>query len=100
MPTRQTTKRAASDKIQGEGSYVIFKRVTVGEFRSLQNEQGEKSLIEVGLQLIETHLIDWNWVDDEGKTLPLPSEDPSVIDNLYDEEATFLAEALLGDQKN
>lgn len=45
-------------------------------------------------RLLGENVLEWNWVDDAGKALPVPSADVSVIERLTDEEVTFLAQAI------
>jgi len=89
-----------SDAIQGEGSFVRVRAVLYGESKRLAVEvealnQAEK--VQLNERLIMEHIIAWNWVDDEGQPLPLPSEDSSVLDRLTGQEMAFLGEALSGD---
>lgn len=106
MAKRRTAIREIkTTTLQGAGSFVKLRSLTVGEIKKVREtreeiDDGEK--FEVGLDMIIEHLLGWNWVDDDGNPLPLPSEDPAVIDLLTDEECTFLAEKLIGkaDSKN
>lgn len=41
-------------------------------------------------------IVAWNWTDDDGEALPLPSEDPEVLGELYHEEVTWLTNATPG----
>jgi len=106
MAKRKTSMREyKTPALQGAGSYVIFKALTVGEIKEIREtrtEVDDGDAFEVGLDTIAKHLIGWNWVDDDGDALPLPSEDPEVINLLTDDECTFLAEKLIGkaDSKN
>lgn len=98
MPKRQTVKRHATDEIQGEGSYVIVTGVKIGEIRKIKklSEDPEYDQFEGGLEMVADHVREWNWVDDEGKPLPLPKDDPLVVDDLTNEETEYLAELLIG----
>ena len=90
---RKRVKRYDTASVQGEGSYIVLRRPLYGRTKNfgkgLELEEIETLLCEL--------LIEWNWVDDDGRSLPLPSEDKSVLDQLTDEEFLFLAKALGGD---
>lgn len=77
------TFRVESDAVQGEGSYVVFKRLTWEEVLALPDnlKAGEAAALAV---------VEWNWVDDEGKPLPLPSEHPETLGQLMNDEITWL----------
>ena len=54
------------------------------------------------MDLVSAHVLEWNFVDDEGEPLPQPAEKPEVVDELTEEEATFIVLALTNseEQKN
>lgn len=99
MPERKNkrTFRVESDAVQGEGSFVVFKRLTWEEYKALPDgiTAGDAAALAV---------VEWNWVDDAGKPLPLPSEQPEIIGQLMQEEIQFLAVSRnagrLADEKN
>jgi len=82
------TYRIDSDKMQGEGSFVDLKYVTYGE-RHTPNL--------VVKDLLEAHVVAWNWVDNEGKELPQP---PEGLDDLVQPEIEFLLESLFSVPKD
>ncbi len=45
---------------------------------------------------LSSHLLEWNWVDDNDDPLPKPHNDETVIDNLTNEEIAFVRDALNG----
>lgn len=102
---RQLTRHVDSTDIQGEGTWVEFKRMTYGEskrFAALQGVNGmvleeQFSLID---SILQSHIAGWNWTDEHGKPLPCPSDDAAVIDNLTNEEMTWLTEQLVGGSSN
>jgi hypothetical protein len=98
MPERRIVQKVFSEAVQGSGSWVKFSTVKVGEVRGLRkaNEDEGVDPFEAGLALIQKHLMDWNWVDDEGQPLPNPQQDPNVINDLTHIESEWLAEALVG----
>jgi len=96
MAQRSNTKQVFSDKVQGKGSWVTFRKITYGESKALAAESKEhEGDMEWQMQSIERllceHVIDWNGVDDAGQKLALPKEDPTVLDMLNDDEIAFLA---------
>lgn len=96
-----------TDRLQGEGSFVTFSPITWGEQCANERDSSEargeaEQLIARRNRLIQTHLIDWNWTDAQGKRLLLPkledgSENPdfqAVIDGLTKPEMEFLIGAI------
>jgi len=73
----------------------------VKEIRAMRKLAAEDDYdaFEGGLKMLADHLLDWNWVDDEDNPLPLPKNDPSVIDELTSAESEFLANLLMGEDK-
>lgn len=101
MPERQNRRRVPSPKVQGEDSWIEVTRLTVGEAREVQTKRGDPDVdafVEVG-KIYARHIVGWNWVDDDGDSLPLPKNDISVIDSLTDLEFTFIAEILGGSEE-
>lgn len=95
MPKRLfcSTFRVDSAKIQGDGSFVVFRRLTWAEMRPIWDmETG------AGMALMKQSIQDWNWVDDEGQPLPNPHDHPEVLDTLAFEETNFLLLAAQGKQ--
>lgn len=100
MPERKSTRKVNSQEVQGDDSFVVLHRITVGERRALESAQsqaeakGEKFDVEqYGIDVLTRHLVAWNWVNDAGDPLPLPNADATVIDRLTDEELKFLVNA-------
>ena len=116
MPKRQTVKRHETEEIQGEDSYVVVTGIKVRDIRRLRKmvrneglqerneehrEKGESEeeptdQFEESLKLIAKHVTKWNWVDDDEEPLPVPAENPEVMDELTNEEAVFLTELMIG----
>ena len=119
MPKRQTVKTVETDEIQGEGSFVKVTGVKVKEIKAMRRRSRETAVKQKkaeaargagevveevedfddfgeGLQIIVDHVLDWNWVDDEGSPLPKPEANPKVFDELSTDEMTYLAELLTG----
>lgn len=99
--TRQNIKRVASESVQGEGSWVSVKALTLGESKQIAAEAtaGEGDTVAqlaLATRLIQQRVLAWTWVDDEGNDLPLPSADPNVVDLLTTDEVLFLGRAING----
>lgn len=95
MPKRQMVQHVLSDAVMGKGSWVDFRRMTVAESKAIRasSEQhaGDESWAEThSVQLLADHIVNWNWVDENDAALPLPKDDPTVIDRLTDLELNFL----------
>lgn len=115
MPQRQSVKIHISEEVQGEGSWVKIRRLTVGQqamFRAAMTD-AEKSVISINderlnrltkatmvidaqKKILQQNVIEWNWVDDDGAVLPLPARQPEVLDMLTDEEFLFLFQCIGG----
>lgn len=99
MPKRQNVRTIKTDDLQGENSYVIMRRMTVGEIRSISSDRPDgATAIEVSAEILSTHVTEWNWVDDDGEPLPSPAGNVEVLNRLTDEEFQFLGEQLMGVQ--
>lgn len=96
MSKRQNVRKIDTPKLQGPGSFVEFRRFTYGESKTIQAAKAEHAddanwQQDESVRLLCEHLVNWNWVDDVGDPLPLPKDDPTVVDQLTDEEMEFLA---------
>lgn len=98
MAKRTTVRTHKTDEIQGEGSFVMTTSVKVKEIRAARAaaDAEDSDGFEDGLRMLSDHIVDWDWVDDDGKDLPTPKDDPDVIGELTNEEAEFLAHLLIG----
>lgn len=105
MPQRKTsTVQVDSTEVQGEGSWVRVRRLTWGEIKALSRRQeaikeDQEQAIEVTDELLAEHALAWNWVDDDGAPLPQPKGNVGIIDQLTDEEFSFLADAITGNER-
>lgn len=86
---RKSSVKVDASTVQGEGAFVNWRRITWGERKALQQTAKDGEL--VPLQVLIDHLDSWNWVDNEGNPMPIPSK-LDDLNNLYDEEIEFLAE--------
>lgn len=100
MAQRKSTTRFNSEVVQGEGSFVVVRKLTMGDVKQLRKQTGKDITddvsLEIGVDTIAAHIIEWNWVDDNDKPLPIPNDDPAIIDKLTTDEFKFLAESLTG----
>lgn len=87
------TYRVPSDEVMGEGSWVDLSYLTNDEVdvalkaRLTDNE------------LMEKHVLGWNWVDSEGKPMENPQEHPEALGKLFSPERTFLVSNLFNPNK-
>lgn len=90
MPKRlyKSTFRVPSDLVQGEGSWVEFRRLTWAEMKPVFETKEHSGWMRAKLSVTA-----WNWVDEEGNALPNPKEHPEVFDTLPSDEAFFLISA-------
>jgi hypothetical protein len=100
MP-RKPNRQVDSAKVQGEGTYVVFRRLLWGEFQELSRRQEAKEITgeQYSSELIARQLADWNWTDESGVTLPVPQTDPSVLERLTDEEVGWLIDQVNGERQ-
>lgn len=101
---RKHLKKHDCSEVQGEGAYAIISAVKVGEIRKarLEAKDPEFDDFEGGVTLLIKHIVKWNFVDDDGNEMPLLKDTPEVIDDLTNEEVTFLVNCMMGetDTKN
>jgi len=104
MAKRVSVIKHDTEVVQGEGSFVTMTALKVSEVRVLRkmskSEAKDSDGFDEGLALIAAHVIDWDWVDDNGNELPLPAVDPSVMDLLTHQEADVLSDLLTGDAES
>lgn len=111
MAKRQNNNKIDTKHLQGEGSYIILKALTVDQWNQRQKlvaesnkvigdetrdpEERKRILQDNERQLNAIHaqlVIAWDWVDDDDKPLPLPSSDPDVWQRLTMREVSFIIE--------
>lgn len=105
MPKRKRITRHDSEEVQGEGSWVKTATLTVAEMRESRKLAKTKNFdaFELGVDVTKTHVLEWNWVGDDGEPLPQVPDHPEVVDTLTDEEIGFLGKRISGsdtDTKN
>jgi hypothetical protein len=98
MPKRKNIRRVPSDAVQGPDSWVEVSRPLFSDGRRARNTDvsDEKSSDDYARDFLAGHILDWNWVDDDGKPFPQVKEDRSVLEKLTDQEIDFLTEAISG----
>lgn len=121
MPQRQGVVQVDASPVQGDGAWVRVRRMSYGQKqtatrllaeacggrvpRSRAEAESQVALTTEYLteqdaftqQLLVESVMAWNWVDDAGQPLPLPSAEPAVVLRLTDDEVTFLATAIRGE---
>lgn len=101
MPERKRTFTATSEVVQGEGSFVTFRKVSYGQLQQARKLAAEGTLTpeqneQYGRDWLARSIVAWNWVDDQGQPLPLPAAGLD-IDVLTNEEANWLMAQLIGE---
>lgn len=87
--SRISSVKVDASSVQGEGAFILWRRITWGERKALQETAKEGKL--QPLEVLVTYLEDWNWVDGNGDPMPLPKT-VEELDPLFDEEIEFLAD--------
>lgn len=88
------------EPVRGPGSWVrlalpdlkIIRAAEQARAQLAQLPDGEiqQAIDDYNDRFIAARILDWNWVGSDGKRLPLPSQDASVLDNLSQTEYAFL----------
>lgn len=91
MPRMTQTRRIDTESVQGEGSWVDATSPRVREVRRCAVGGQE---YESALALLTAHIVGWNWTDEEGNALPIPSEDENVVDDMTQDEIIFLLQEI------
>ena len=79
----------------GKKSYVIWRKLTWAESKAFtlmqrNDELTDEQKIDATQTLLQEHIAEWNWVDEDGVPMPLPTADNGVFENLNDDETAFL----------
>lgn len=109
MPRRQSIRRVASEAVQGEDSYIIVRKMTVGEHtrhlalvadaQQAQADGDSQRITAIESEmtgLLASCVRGWNWVDDDDEPLPSPAEDEDVLQALTLDEVEFIVNAIRG----
>lgn len=107
MAKRNNIIIVPTPEVQGEDSWIKVRALTVEEYNRTQRIPDEiRKAQEAGdLERIAelekeswadtaSVLLDWNWVDDEGKPLPNPHDNPDVFKHLTMHEIFAIGEAM------
>jgi hypothetical protein len=98
---QKVNRRVDSESVQGKGTYVVIRKLTLGEAQQVR-EQAKDGTIDdfaMSMDLLTTHLVEWNWSDANEVPFPLPSADPAVMSKLTDDEVLFLVSAIRGQRQ-
>lgn len=116
MPKRKRTNRIDSPDVQGDDSWIELQLPTMREMSEkrtiIAHTQGQldkllangsddtEALAELQQQqealtytMFSEYIIDWNWVDDDDKSLPKPHNNPDIFAELTSAEIQFLSNA-------
>jgi hypothetical protein len=98
MPRRRNFIRAETPDVQGEDSYIVVTLPTTKDLKELVSLESDDNVraFESGADLIRKHVREWNWVNDDGEPLPLPKENPDVIDDLTAQEFRTVLDVMTG----
>jgi hypothetical protein len=92
-----TPRRVDASAVRGDGATVLLRPLTIAEARALRQRDPADDEAALARDLLMRHIIAWNWTDADGKVLPIPADDPAVLESLSAEECAFLGRALVGD---
>ena len=98
MSKRRRIVRFDSPDIQGEGSWAEVGQLTVKEMRAIDKLKVSDDFdsFDLAIDTIKTHVIAWNWVDDDDKPMPQVPDCPEVVETLTDYEIEFLGTCIRG----
>lgn len=112
MP-RVTSRRVETPELQGEGSFVVFRKLSHGavkevrrfmvigdvkERKDLTVEQIDEMITKeetLTLELVSNGIVEWNWQDDAGNPLPIPKTTED-LDKMTDEEVQYIVMGCIG----
>jgi hypothetical protein len=122
MPQRANVRTFDTSEVQGEGSYITLRPMTLGEVLDVQRAAEERrtfwyrlarffgrivqrrpSPTEIARQNMAdviSYVREWNWVDDDGKPLPFPSDDASVLYRLSMAEMSLITACVNGERQS
>jgi len=102
MSQRNRSKRVDNTVNHNEG-WLIYNLPSMGETRDSAKElqlsikaHGDNSdeVTNLIFRQFAGYIVDWNWIDDEGNPLPKPSDNWKVMEQLTNEEFTYIVELI------
>ena len=101
MPQRKVTEHVTitTEAVQGEDSYLKVKRFTMAEskeFEQLIKNGALEQRSAAWLKFAAAHVLEWNWVDDDGEPFPQPQDDPAVLGKLTMAEMSVIEDVISG----
>lgn len=101
MPARQNVVKHETPTLQGDDSFVLIRRPTMGELDEIRKEVTDTNdtdaQLKLGEKMIAKFIVNWNWVDDAGNPLPPPSHE-GVMSMLTDVEVKYILDLFLPDE--
>jgi hypothetical protein len=99
---RKSVRRIDTSEVHAEGSFVVVSGLKVKEIRALRklSDSEDYDSFESGLQILRDHIVEWNWVDDDGEPLANPKDNPDVLDELTSGEVEYLSNVMIGQDAN
>ena len=89
-------RKLDSADVQGEGSFVKIKNLNIAEIMEHVSPNGASETPDgaeaaaIGLQVLDSMVVDWDWVDDDDEPLPVPVDNPGTVASLPFQESTWL----------
>ncbi len=101
MAKRKSTRRIPTDKVMGEGSYVIARSIPYSAVRkALQADDGSSTLEQSDYvsQIVVDALVEWDWVDYDDNPMDIPTTVEELADTLNTSELKFLVGEFIGSE--
>lgn len=97
MAQRMAVRRIPTEEVQGEDSFIVASMVTLEDWDEVDKKQKKGEPYVVAMRdVMARRVLDWNWVDDDGKPLPKPKGNPSVFAKLTGPEIEVVERAISG----
>lgn len=124
MPVRKGFRKFDSAEVQGEDSWVRIRAATMAEIIAQENRRDVSrgvrywlgrligmiarlfvrtkvgDVLDQGVNRLGSFVHSWNWVDDKGEDLPVPSEAPTVMQSLTMDEVNFIQSCVGGQRQS
>ena len=92
---RVKQKRYDTKSVQGQGTWVEMKPLSVEEVQEARAKLNQENNVEYSIDLLHKHLVAWNWTDEEGQPLPQPGS-PGDFEGMTHSEFDYLCHLLVG----